>query len=298
MISQSTRHLLLIEPSVFYSNPETQETNPYQVTETENKNEVFQGALKEFRAFRDNLVEKGVYVTTLKGYPDCPDHIFPNWVSTHPDRRMVFYPMLNPNRQAERKPQILSFLQKHYTLALDMRDEEKKDRFLESTGSLVLDHVNNIAYAALSPRTTESLFLEWTKAMDFEPVAFDTRSHIGEPIYHTDLVMFIGTDFAAIGTETIPDPAQRSKVIEKLSQHREVIELTADQIKHFCGNSLEIVGADNEKYLVMSAAAQSKLTDDQKAFFLSHVKDIIGTDIPTIEKYGGGSARCLIMELH
>lgn len=297
MTRQITNHILLIEPAVFYSNPETRDTNVYQIDNQDSPDTVFEKAVSEFYAFRNCLVSRGVHITTVKGHPDCPDHIFPNWASTHPDGRLVFYPMLNANRQAERTSDILCLLKRHYDLSLDIRDEENNGRYLESTGSLVMDHAHKIAYAALSARTTESLALEWADKMGYELITFDTQSHTGKPVYHTDLVMFIGETFAAICAECITDEAVRASVVQSLQEHREVILLSKDQMKGFCGNALNVRGGEGKTYLVMSAHGQSLLTEAQKMQFLNHIDEIIGTDISTIETYGGGSARCLMMEL-
>ncbi|MGE4313446.1 MAG: arginine deiminase-related protein [Pseudobdellovibrionaceae bacterium] len=296
-IRQSANHLLLIEPAEFYMNPETVETNVYQFDEHESHDTTFHKALAEFRVYRDHLVEHGIQVTTVKGRIGSPDHLFPNWASTHPDGSLVFYPMLNPNRRAERTPEILALLEQTYELKLDIRDEELKGRYLESTGSIVMDHIHKRAYVALSGRTTESLAREWADKMGYELFTFVMRSHTGAPVYHTDLTMLIGTDFAAICADAITDDTARKQVVASLEKDRDVIFLTEEQMKNYCGNSLEVVGASGKRFLVMSAHAQKHLTDAQKVAFGTHVSKIIGTDIPTIEHYGGGSARCLIMEL-
>ncbi|MAQ71293.1 MAG: hypothetical protein CL565_03770 [Alphaproteobacteria bacterium] len=298
MTQQSTRHILLIEPAEFYRNPQTADTNVYQHDEDEGHLETFQKALQEFRNFRNVLVEHGIHITTLKGSKGCPDHIFPNWASTDPEGRLVFYPMLNENRQAERTPEMLDFFKKYYALAADFRDEEKNGRYLESTGSLVIDHVHKRAYCALSGRSTESLAKDWADKLGYKLYTFPTLTHTGKPVYHTDLTMFIGTEFAAICAECITDEKKRDEVVASLKEHREVVFLSKEQLANFCGNSLEVKGDSKKPYLVMSANGQSHLTNEQVTFFKRYVTDIIGSDISTIEKYGGGSARCLLLELH
>ena len=298
MTQQSTRHILLIEPAEFYRNPQTADTNVYQHDEDEGHAETFKKALQEFRNFRNVLVEHGVHITTLKGSKGCPDHIFPNWASTDPDGRLVFYPMLNENRQAERTPEMLDFFKKYYDLAADFRNEENNGRYLESTGSLVIDHVHKRAYCALSGRSTESLAQDWADKLGYKLYTFPTLTHTGKPVYHTDLTMFIWTEFAAICAECITDEAKRDEVVGSLKEHRDVIFLSKEQLSNFCGNSLEVKGDAKKPYLVMSANGQKHLTDEQVKFFKKYVTDIIGSDISTIEKYGGGSARCLLLELH
>lgn len=303
MSAQTTRHILLIEPTGFYANPETMDSNVYQQDEHESHDQTTQRAVAEFRAFRDMLVENGVMVTTLKGYGDRPDQVFPNWLSTHPapdettKPGMILYPMAHPSRQAEREPEIIDVLCQSYRIIHDLTSWEKDGRFLESTGSLALDRANRIAYAALSSRTTDSAVRDWCELMGFEAVTFDTHSHAkGKPVYHTDLVIFIGNSFSAACFDVI-DEKDRENVRASLSAHRKVIELTAEQQKHFTGNALEVKGHGDEPYLVMSTAAYQSLTEDQIKRFKTHVKDILHSPLPTLETYGGGSARCLMNEM-
>ncbi len=293
---QSTSHLLLIEPAEFYANPQTMETNVYQVDEHENPDDIYQKAITEFRGFRDMLVENGVAVTTLRGVKGCPDHIFPNWISTHTGRQMIIYPMLNDNRRAERTPEMIAFFESLYDTAFDFRAAEQNGQFLESTGSLCLDRVNRIAYVALSGRTDEALAREWGAQTGYEVVIFETTSHTGKPVYHTDLVMWIGTECAALCSSCIRAD-QREAVLAKLRETHDVIELDMDQLAAFCGNALEIMSTDGERMLVMSEAAYQGLGDTYKKTFGKYFARLLHAPIPTIETYGGGSARCLIMEL-
>ncbi len=296
MSFQSTNHILMIEPKEFYLNPETQDTNVYQIDEHETHEETFLKALQEFRTYRDCLVSHGVTITTFQGIEGCPDHLFPNWASTDPDGNLVLYPMLNSNRSAERIPRITDKLEQYYNFILDLRDEEKNGRALESTGSLVMDHMNRIVYAALSPRTDAKLAERWAKDRGYLLVTFDTTAHTGKPVYHTDLVMHIGTDYAGICSECIHED-HRDHVVGQLKETHDIVEFTNEQLKYFCGNSLEVIDGEGRPLLAMSQRAQSKLTPPQKEKILTHMHAIIGTDISTIEQYGGGSARCLMMEL-
>lgn len=296
MTTQSIRHIMLIEPAAFYANPETMSTNVYQVDTHEDRNIIFSSALREFRGFRDTLVEHGVLVSTVRGYADSPDMLFPNWASTHADGTLVIYPMLSENRRAEHSAEMVALMSQRYNRTIDLTPYESQGQFLEATGSLALDRINRVVYAGLSARTDENMVRLWCDKMGFTPVIFETRSHTGLPIYHTDLVVFIGTDIAGIATECILEP-YRNTVLKSLAKTHEIVELTAAQQQAFCGNSLEVLGADNERYLVMSDTAFAALTDSQKATFGKHFKSIIHAPIPTIEMYGGGSARCLMMEM-
>lgn len=297
-MKQSTRHIMVMEPLGFHSNTETKETNTYQFDDPNDVHAVQKAARLEFRRFRDVLVDKGIFVTTILGQVASPDDIFcNNWVSTLGDGSLVYYPMLAPNRQIERRPEIMQMLESRYRVALDLSPYEKEGRYLESTGSLWIDRVNKIVYSALSPRTDEGLARLWCDTLGYELVTFNTKNHVGKPVYHTDVMMFIGTGYVGICAECIVEQ-DRARVIGKLAQTHEVVELTLAQLQSFCGNALELLGHNNEPKLVMSAAAFGALTGAQKAVFLKYVGEIVYADIQNIEKYGGGSARCMLLELH
>lgn len=297
MNPQSTRHIMMMEPAEFYANPETMETNVYQVEEDMSKDEILAHALSEFRGYRDMLVENGVIVTTARGYAGCPDMIFPNWVSTHVDGRMVLYPMLNENRRAERDPAVIDFLRKAYPDIIDMTHYEQQGQFLEARGSIVSDRVHKIGYSALSPRTDAGLAQEWADTMGYQIEIFDTLSHTGKPVYHTDLVMYIGTTMAAVCAPAIVEK-DRARVVERLSKTHEVVELSMEQLSSFCGNALEVRGENDDKMLAMSSAAYNSLTDEQKKVMSNHFTRLLHAPLPTLEKYGGGSARCMLLELY
>lgn len=297
MITQSTNHLLLIEPAVFYANPETMTTNVYQVDEHESHETSFEKGLDEFHRFRDMLVANGVTVTTVLGSPECPDHIFPNWASTHENGKLILYPMLNDNRRAERSDVMIDFFTKYYDIDHDFSTYENQGKYLESTGSLCLDRVNRVAYAALSDRTSEEMVRLWGEKTGYDFETFHTRSHTGKPVYHTDLTMWIGTEIAAICADAIVGDENRERILSRLQKTHNVVELTLEQMGAFCGNSLEIVNQQGEKMLVMSENAYFALTEDQKETYLKYFVRLLYSDIHIIEKYGGGSARCLIMEM-
>lgn len=299
MISQSARHIMMMEPVGFHSNPETKETNTYQADDDSDTLNINTRAVAEFRTLRDRLVEAGIIVTTVIGQRASPDDIFcNNWVSTHGDGSMVLYPMLAPNRRIERRPELLDMLSGRYRTALDLSAEEKVGRFLESTGSLGLDRVNKIVYVAVSPRTDKELVNQWAHVMGFEVVFFNTRNHAGKPVYHTDVCMFIGTSLIGICADCIV-PEDRERVLSKIRETHAVLLLTMDQLRSFCGNALELRGTHDHRYLAMSARAHDALDNDQRALIAKHFEGgIISSAIPTIETYGGGSVRCMLLELH
>ena len=296
MTAQSTRHLMMIELKVFYLNPQTADTNHYQHDAHQDHAKTLKLGLTEFRKFRDALVEAGVIVTTAPGSADCPDHVFPNWISTHENRQMVVYPMLNPNRRAEKTPEIVGSLRKSYDVVLDMSRYEGTGLALEANGSMVLDRVNKIAYAGLSPRTSEKLVHEWADAMGYRAVTFETRDHLGAPVYHSDLVMFIGTKAAGICAPCIVGK-DRDRVLGHLRETHNIIEFTGEQLRHFCGNALEVLGQGDARMLAVSAAAKASWTKDQQEQMSAHFTKFIEAHIQTLEEYGGGSARCMLMEL-
>jgi len=297
MPKQSTSHLFMIEPEAFYSNEQTAFTNHYQEKVTDETPEIIsEKALIEFHNLKSAIEEKGIKVTSLKGSKDCPDHIFPNWFITFQNKTMQIFSMMAPNRRKEKKLSMIEHLTKTYELTDDMSYLEDKEVFLESTSSMVFDRVNRIVYAGISPRTNAVQLIIWCRNNDFELVLFETESHTGSPIYHTDVLMYVGTEIIGICFDVIK-PEHLDYVKEKVNQYHQVIELSADQIKSFCGNAIEAQNEDGELFLIISSTAYKELNQTQLDKLLSSYKDIIHSDIPTIEKYGGGSARCMLTEL-
>ena len=297
MSKQSTSHLFMIEPEAFYSNEQTAFTNHYQEKVTDETPEIIsQKALSEFHNLKSAIQERGIKVTSLKGSKECPDHIFPNWFITFQNKTMQIFPMLAPNRRKEKKLSMIEHLTQTYELTDDMSYLEDREVFLESTSSMVFDRVNRIVYAGISPRTNAVQLIIWCRNNDFELVLFETQSHTGSPIYHTDVLMYVGTEIIGICFDVIK-PEHLDYVKEKVNQYHQVIELSADQIKSFCGNAIEAQNEDGELFLIISSTAYEALNQTQLDKLLSSYKDIIHSDIPTIEKYGGGSARCMLTEL-
>lgn len=297
-MKQSTNQIMMMEPIAFHSNPETSATNSYQHDDPRDVEAIQRQAVQEFRGFRDRLVEKGIIVVSTLGQEGSPDDIFcNNWVATFGDGTLAYYPMLAPNRQIERRRDIMNMLEARYDIALDFSPYEAEGKFLESTGAHWLDRVNKVAYFSLSARCDEALAHKWCEQMGFEAVTFRTRNHAGIPVYHTDVMMFIGTGYAGICSSCIVEE-DRARVLEKLSRYHEIIDISMEQLRAFCGNSLELRGTDDKKFLVMSGSAYRAYGEGQKHHFLKFVDEIVFSDIPTIEKYGGGSARCMLLELH
>ncbi|MCD8563191.1 MAG: arginine deiminase-related protein [Alphaproteobacteria bacterium] len=294
---QSTNHMFMIEPAEFFANPETAETNVYQMDKNDRTpDDLLKAALTEFRDFRDALVQHGVIVTTALGRIGSPDMVFPNWMSTHQEGRAIIYPMLSPNRRAEREPHLLSMLGKPYAAIADWSAMEQEGLILESTASIVSDHVNKRGYSGLSARTSRAMVEKWADHMGYDVMIFETKSHTGKPVYHTDYLMFIGTSLAAICTECLL-PEYREPVLARLRETHTVIELTMEQLQKSSGNALEVVGTGGKRYLAISDSGYGALTPDQKDLVGKHFDGVITSPLPTLEKYGGGSARCMLMEL-
>ncbi|MGH1379012.1 MAG: arginine deiminase-related protein [Alphaproteobacteria bacterium] len=297
-MKQSTNHLFMVEPAVFYANPQTMDTNSYQIEGKEEGRDVtLSKAKEEFRIYRDMLVEHGVKVTTVLGEQECPDMVFPNWASTYDSGQLIIYPMLNDNRSAERTDDIINFLKKLYPDTEDWSGYEADGLALESTASIVADHVNKRAYSGISKRTSPILVDKWAEFMGYDVIAFDTNSHKGIPVYHTDFLMYMGTTMAGICADCIIDNDDRSKVLDRISETHEVVEFSMEQLQANCCNALEVVGKDGERMLTMSAAAFDALETDQRSIIDRHYNTLICPDLTTLEKYGGGSARCMLMEL-
>ncbi len=297
MSKQSTSHLFMIEPESFYSNEQTSYTNHYQEDATnEDIEEITQKALVEFHNLKDKIEAKGIQVTSLKGSKECPDHIFPNWFMTFDNKTMQIFSMLAPNRRKEKKLSMIEHLSETYELTADFSYLENKEIFLESTSSMVFDRVNRIVYAGISPRTNAVQLIIWCRNNDFELVLFETESHTGSPIYHTDVLMYVGTDIIGICFDVIKEE-HVDYVREKVNAHHDVVELTSDQIQNFSGNAIEAKNEDGELFLIISSRGFSALNQNQINKLLKSYKEIIHSDIPTIEKYGGGSARCMLTEL-
>lgn len=302
MIEQSTNAVLMIRPYRFYPNPETAADNAFQKAVAAGElPAVSAEAQAEFDRAVETLRGAGVTVHVVEdtATPEKPDAVFPNnWFSTHHDGRLVLYPMYSAARRRERRQDVVDELRKHYRITdvLDYSECETRSQSLEGTGSLVLDHVNKIAYASLSHRTDAEVLQRFGDDFGYEPVKFRSESAPGRPIYHTNVMMCVGTDFALVGMETIPDEAERDGVQNLLESFgKEVIELTRAQIGEFAGNAIELHN-NRGKLLVLSARAAAALTPPQRAKIESYA-ELVPLTLPTIE-LAGGSARCMIATIH
>lgn len=298
----------MIRPHSFRMNEETAENNYYQKSPGDHTaDSVIELSQKEFDELVVILENEGVRVIVFdESEPyETPDALFPNnWISTHEDGVIALYPMFAKNRRKERREDIPLSLEHDYGFdvqeLVDFTEFEEHQKFLEGTGSIVLDRINRKAYAALSPRTDERALLHFCEYFDYQPIPFIAyQSANGQrlPIYHTNVMMSVGTNYTAICLDSIDDPIERKFVRESLLEDGlELIELSEEQINQFAGNMLELQG-NSGTILVMSTCAFHSLQPEQIAQLERHAK-LVHSNLDTIETLGGGSARCMIAEIH
>ena len=292
----------MIRPSRFYPNPETALDNAFQQeVEAESSDTLTERAQMEFDEAVRTLSAAGVKVHVFDDTlaPEKPDAVFPNnWFSTHHDGRIALYPMYTPSRRAERRHDLIASLQQHYRVSgiVDYTPYEERGLYLEGTGSLVLDHENRIAYVSLSRRADRELLEKFCADFDYEPVTFQSSSDDGRPIYHTNVMLCVGTQFVLVGLEMIDDPGHRETVRSRLAATgKTIIALDRDQIANFAGNALELQNG-HEKLLVLSVRAASHLRAAQRTT-IERFARLLPLSLPTIE-LAGGSARCMMATVH
>ena len=306
-MQQTTNTILMVRPVNFRMNEQTAVNNYYQkVLDDIMPETVNAKAQQEFDAFVEKLRGIGVNVEVVDDTKetDTPDSIFPNnWVSFHENGDVGLYPMFAENRRLERREAILESLEeKGFVInnIVDYTSAEEEDVFLEGTGSIMLDRVNRKAYCALSPRADEDLFIEFCEDFEFTPVIFTSNQTVNgsrKAIYHTNVMMCLGETFAVICLGSIDDKKERKNVIKHLkTDGKEIIDITENQVNNFAGNMLQVKGANDQLYLIMSQAAYDSLTGVQIKILEKHTK-ILSSSLDTIEACGGGSARCMMAEV-
>ena len=293
--------LLMVRPYQFYFNQQTAANNFFQSDiDIENANEL---AIAEFDVMVAQLRAHQIKVNVVQDTkdPSTPDAIFPNnWISTHAGGTLCLYPMYAENRRAERKSTVLDFLYSNYKIqnVLDLTDLEKEGKFLEGTGSMVLDHQNKIAYGCLSERLDKEAFTNWCDKMQFNPIAFKAVDDKAQPIYHTNVLMCMGNQFVVICLESIPNELEKQMLLESFLQtNKEVITISQDQLNHFAGNMLQVFDMHEKPHLIMSEQAHASLHPAQIKS-LEKYNPILPISIPTIEALGGGSTRCMMAEIY
>jgi hypothetical protein len=298
---QTTSNILMIRPVGFKFNIQTAGNNKFQQI-SENGN-VQNQALKEFDDFaallRSNDVEVTVIDDTLQ--PETPDSIFPNnWISFHDNGEILLYPMFSENRRLERRIDIIEQIRKSFIISklTDLSIYESKHLYLEGTGSLVLDREQRIAYACLSLRTDQQVLEDFCSRTGYSAVIFNAQDANGFPIYHTNVMMCIATQFAVVCLDSVPDHMEKNEIKRSLTNSgKEIIEISIEQMNHFAGNMLELQNNKAASLLVMSEQAFLSLNNDQITRLEKYSK-LIYSPLYTIEKNGGGSARCMLAEIH
>ena len=302
---QSTNSILMIRPNNFGFNEETANDNHYQNKEffESNSNE---NAQKEFDNMVKNLKQNGISVHVFQDddINYTPDSIFPNnWISFHENGDVGLYPMYAKNRRLERRPEVLEFLEEEgfgIENIVDYSGAESENKFLEGTGSMILDRENRIAYCSISNRSNEDLFIDFCEDFEFTPVLFNSFQSVGDerlPIYHTNVMMCVTMSYVVICLDSIDDKKQRKNVCEFIKKsEKELINISENQVEKFAGNMLELLNDKGESVLVMSKSAENSLSENQKNTITNYSK-IISSDINTIELCGGGSARCMMAEI-
>lgn len=301
---QSTCHVLMIRPMHFAGNAQTAESNRFQDSSAQLDDAAVQTqALAEFDVLVATLRDAGIRVHVFNDTPEPPkpDAVFPNnWVSFHADGTLVLYPMLAPNRRLERRMDVLQTLSEQgfrIQQTIDLSVHEQSQQYLEGTGSLVLDRINRVAYACLSPRTDIDVLGEFAQRLDYELVIFNANDAFGRPIYHTNVLMAVGTRFAVLCVEAIA-AHERDAVLHALrTTGHEVIEITLEQMTGFAGNVLELRSTSGQLHVAMSQRAFAAFTPPQRQHLTNLAGPVLCSAIPTIERLGGGSVRCMLAEL-
>jgi hypothetical protein len=302
---QSARAVLMVRPASFGFNPQTAASNAFQQpADSPGEDETQSLVLTEFDGLARALQRAGVEVLIAADTPRPakPDAIFPNnWVSFHFDGTVALYPMLAPNRRSERREEILEQVVREgrfrVSRTVDLTHREAEGKFLEGTGSLVLDRAHRVAYASLSPRTDLDVLGEFAQILDYELVTFEARDAAAQPVYHTNVVMAIGTRFAVVCGEAIAQPLHRDAVFNKLrAAGHDIVDITRRQMQEFAGNLLELAPAGGH-VVALSRRAWRSLGSAQRRILESHA-EVVPVAIPTIERIGGGGVRCMLAELH
>jgi hypothetical protein len=309
---QSAAAVLMVRPARFAFNPQTAASNAFQQNPeadtpsgspsgTRGLNDL---ALREFDAMADGLRREGIQVIVADDteVPAKPDALFPNnWVSFHRDGTVVLFPMLAPNRRTERREDVIRQVIKdggfRITRTVDLSAHENDGKYLEGTGSLVLDRVHRVAYANLSPRTDLDVLGDFAQQLDYDLVTFEAFDNKGDAVYHTNVLMAIGSGFAVVCGAAIAEPQHREAVFSKLSSTgHEIVDITLSQMHEFTGNLLELA-PPGRNVIALSASAWRSLDPNQRRV-LERYGSILAADIPVIERYGGGGVRCMLAEIH
>ena len=298
----TTSHLLMIRPAAFGFNPETAETNVFQKKPADFSEQIHQKALAEFDYMVEILQKEDLNVIVVEDtlVPYKPDAIFPNnWISTHSEGTVVLYPLEAPNRRVERRQEVIDILKTKFKVhnTLNLSHYENRHRFLEGTGSMVLEHDHKVAFASLSSRTHSEVLDRFCSVMGYQNISFQAVDEFGQAIYHTDVIMTMGDKFVIACMEAVKDEIDQEDLLTSFRKmQKEVIKISYEQVKNFLGNTIEVSNNKGEKLLVLSERAYKSLEDTQKKRLETYLR-LVPCPLDTIETYGGGSARCMIVEI-
>tara|TARA_B100001778_G_scaffold190644_1_gene157082 strand:+ start:3937 stop:4872 length:936 start_codon:yes stop_codon:yes gene_type:complete len=305
-MNQNTSEIFMIRPKHFNFNPETAKNNHFQKEEKRLKNkEILENAVSEFEELVKKIKQKNIKVEVFEDREDVitTDSIFPNnWISLHKDGKIYLYPMFSEIRRKEKRIDLINYYRDEGYLineTIDLGKYEKENKFLEGTGSMVLDRENKLCYAAISERTSIEVLNKFCETSGYEAIAFksyQTFKNKRKEIYHTNVMMCIADKYAIICLDSIDNIDERKYVIKKLIESKkEIIEINEKQCNNFAGNMLQLKNNENKKFLIMSKSAYDSLSKEQLKLITSY-NEIIYSSLDTIEKLGGGSARCMITE--
>lgn len=299
-MSWPAKHVALLEPLTFGYNPQTAVNNVFQYNSKESN--LSKKVKEEFNGLVQLLSNAGIEVTVFEDLPQPPkpDAVFlNNWFCVLPSGKLIVFPLYASNRRTEKRDDILAYLHQNFNIVdvEDWSEYEAENQFLESTGSMVFDHQNKIIYAALSSRTSWPILNQFAIAHQYKAIPFTPKTSKGDEIYHTNVVMSVGTNYAVVCLDVIQDENERVAVQQLLAlSGHEVIKITEAQMFAFAGNMLQVQNQDGELFIVMSTTAYNVLNYDQINLLKQH-NQLIVADVSTIEKLGGGSVRCMLAEI-
>lgn len=300
--SQVPHSILLVRPASFGYNPETASSNAFQKHSGDTK-KVQRKALIEFDEVINVLSEKNIanIVVEDTALPETTDAIFPNnWITTHQDGKIILYPMMAPSRRKERRADIVDLLKERFQVneVIDLSNSENQNEFLEGTGSIIFDHSNRVAYACRSERTNIVQFEKLCQLLEYKPLLFDAVDENDQPIYHTNVMMWLGDSVAGVCLDSIHSEEQQDAILTQLSSsNHKVIALSYAQMNQFAGNMFEVENVTGKRFLLMSQTAHDSLLSGQLTELEKHAEPL-PLNIPTIEESGGGSIRCMVAGIH
>lgn len=292
------RTVVMVRPKSFHFNNETSGSNVFQKNDQEDHTSVLAKALSEFDDMAGRLARHGIGVRIFEDTdePEKPDAVFPNnWISFHPDGRVILYPMMAANRRQERRTDIIEILAREFLIkeVIDLTREEEKGLYLEGTGSVVFDHGNRILYACHSPRTSQKMVEALAVMLGYRFHIFHALDENSVPVYHTNVMMAVGRKFVVICLDSISEEEQEALLETFAGSGLKVIAISFAQMRSFAGNLFEVENEKGESLIIISSRAMETLLPGQKQA-LSKFGQLLSMDIPTIENYGGGSVRCMV----